>query len=235
MASSKNLLQEYAQKHMYELPKYQTLSGNTDSNKPSWISMVKLWNGEMYMGDKKDTKVAAELDAASIALSAVLKANHKKVLREDFKDTLIILIDLENQPKALEQILSDFDFPEDRVEIHCFTSSHDIIAYESHDCVHIHRASSSLTDASDFALALWLGGRINKTLTRYLQVNPYTSVTGISTFAEYLDDQSNITYVIITKDHFGKVLQEICTKDEHRKAVVFPTATAFITAYTESQ
>lgn len=211
-SSSKNLLQEYAQKRNLILPIYVT-NPRTYQDKIMWLSTVKLWNNVCYTGIECSSKSLAEKSAASYALNSLASENTKKTLKP-ISEKVYICVDMENQQKAIEYLLSEVKFPEDTYEIHGFTSSSIDESLYNRDYidVYIHTTKSKMSDAADYKMLLWIGGNRQMFIKKSLSINPETSVSGRSTIT--VEERVPQQYVIITNDHFGKVLEHVSQMDE---------------------
>jgi hypothetical protein len=106
--SSKNRLQEFFQKRGLPLPKYTTSRAGGPDHKPIWVCQIQLPDGDIVMGSPESSRRAAELSAAEDALTQITgdeeEYEDSGMLSPDLKT--VILIDIENQPKALEEILN---------------------------------------------------------------------------------------------------------------------------------
>lgn len=106
--SSKNRLQEFFQKRGLPLPKYSTSRAGGPDHKPIWVCQIHLDGGEIVVGNPESSRRAAEFSAAEDAISQLEESDDEYeevcIYTPDLKT--VVLIDIENQPKALEEILS---------------------------------------------------------------------------------------------------------------------------------
>lgn len=102
--SQKNKLQEVLMRRNLPVPSYDTQRVGGEDHDPSWISIVTFQTKDGVVvemsGPLCNTKKAAELTVAKIAIDSLRVDKMSPVLKKPFT----ILIDIENQPKALLHI-----------------------------------------------------------------------------------------------------------------------------------
>jgi len=110
--SSKNDLQEYFQKRKLTLPVYTTTRAGGSAHNPKWVSQVTLSDGRIFVSSPHSGKKSAEAEAAEDALKAIERDGVEVELPEpdvrlDFDDHHVcVLIDVENQPAALGEMVT---------------------------------------------------------------------------------------------------------------------------------
>lgn len=177
MQSAKNILQEYCQQKRLPLPTY-----NTSWEELGWQSEVTILDGKIFEGEVCTTKVKAEQSAAQVALESLIEKQEKKHTKDGY---FAILVDLENQPKVVEELISQVILTE-KVRIFSFSfGSHPSVKklaellfrfegpieheFVAHGCTR--------ADATDIMMCIWIGANQRK-LDKY-------------------------QFLIVTKDHFG--------------------------------
>src|SRR5690242_11965406 len=68
MTSPKNILQEHYQRLKLPLPIYISSIVGGEAHRPQWTSQVKLPTGEVFSVPPMISKIAAENDAATVAI-----------------------------------------------------------------------------------------------------------------------------------------------------------------------
>lgn len=191
--SSKNSLQEYAQKNKIELPKYTC--SNVDG---LWVAYLSF-NLKTYTSDPHLNKVSAEKQVADIALQDL--KNNKVYINLKTKRKTIIFIDVENRRNDISYFIDNIK--SENIHILGFVSDDkDAVQKYEDPRINIINVPSSRKDASDIGLSFVLGS--------FLINNPYEN------------------YIIISGDHFAKVLEEcinggLIITDKHYKGFSFST------------
>ena len=177
--SAKNKVQEYFQSQRLPVPKYSSKQVGGSSHEPQWQSTVTNCSevNRVISGVFKNKK-AAEQDAASKLLSQLetIINEQKTTIVVDYCD-LAIMVDLENQPEFLNQLLSVVEFQSEsdsQITIYgiaaknhsSFQKLHKTIAdYESKqlgiNIIEI-QINSSRRDGADIGLSLLVGMLIEK-------------------------------------------------------------------------
>jgi len=171
--SSKNSLQEYAQKNKLELPKYTC--SNIDG---LWVANL-LFNLKTYTSDPYFNKVSAEKQVADIALQDL--KNNKVYINLKTKRKTVIFIDVENRRNDISYFIDNVK--SENIDILGFVSDDkDAVEKYNDSRINIINVPSSRKDASDIGLSFVLGS--------FLINKPYEN------------------YIIISGDHFAKVLEE---------------------------
>lgn len=180
--SSKNKLQEFCQKEKIDFPSYFTERLDSPAHLPEFKSHVKVFDKEYY-GIICSSKRSAELSAASEALKHIEKKIEKdKVIYQG--ESIAILIDLENQPTAVDELINKINLDKSNINILVFVSgnSHLVDREWNHQKIHNYRIPSVRNDAADTYM-IFISGVLCKS-------NAYSK------------------YIIVSRDHFAKTLEE---------------------------
>ena len=193
MSSSKNILQQLAQKKILpEMPVYES-SFSVDSR--SWQSTVTIKvnnKSHVITGDPTQKKSEAECSSASYALEFIAKNRTEQIKvskknMEDYEmpnfdeDQTFVLIDYENYTKISHLA----EMKKDNVHIFRFVG-HCNPRAEHSDVDFI--INSSIKDAVDHAISYFVG----------LIVNEFRHSSG----------GDNLNICILTRDHFGSALSD---------------------------
>ncbi len=185
--SAKNELQEYCQKGKLTLPIYKTNVVKGGPLKPSWISTVILDNKELITGEFQTTKIGAETSAAKCALKLlIIPQVIPQVSIYDIDPTTVILVDVENLPNLIDEILSTTN----GATIYAFIGYHHCLANKTWKSPNVNKILSISTraDGSDTCMQVYTG--------------------------HLLATQDFKKYLIATRDHFGSTLVEMITVQE---------------------
>ena len=185
--SSKNKLQEFFQKKQLTLPKYKTSNVGGQPHDPLWQSIVTLHDGSSYSGDIVSSKVEAELSAAEKALLYLNNESFspKPILIEKIEEKRVVLIDVENCPKAVDELLE-----KTRIEnliIYAFVGKDHPLSAREYRGVKKILVPSNRKDAVDTCMIMYASFLL---------------------FTEVFEK-----YYIITGDHFGPTLAELMTSE----------------------
>jgi len=168
---AKNKLQEHFQRLSLPLPTYHTTRRDDD-----FSTVVTLHGGKTYNGYPKKRKIDAELSAAMIALQDltapvlppgvfpdvdIRPSAASPVTPTTERANVAILVDLENQPRALEDIRYKYG---DGAEVWVFFSQYSAVGrnLQSSPKLHITRLVAHGADAVDAALLIQAGRLIER-------------------------------------------------------------------------
>ena len=185
---SKNKLQEYFQKRKLPLPKYYSYSEGR-SHESLWKSTVELYNGSKYTGDPCKSKTLAEASAANIALLDHMDRKDKVLISEDIM--ISILVDIENKPNFVDDVLEKIDLNKCNIDLYIFISEghHNIGKEWDNNKVFKQVIPSTRKDAADIGMILFTGKLISN--------NDYDKI------------------IVVTSDHFGIVIEECTSRVKH--------------------
>jgi len=186
MSNYKGRLQELCQKRHIEIPIYTTEKLPSASHIPLFQSTIITQLLEVPVwGQISGTKKSAENSAAHEALKIIeVEFEQKKFIWTG--KPMAILIDIENQAKALDHILNHFDVTQSNIMIFVFLSEYSALIHslpESSENIKIITCKSYRQDAADTLLILETGKLLSE-----------------NTFDQFM---------IISQDHFAKTLEEI--------------------------
>lgn len=171
--SSKNSLQEYAQKNKLDLPIY-----TSSSIGGMWVAYLNF-NLKKYTSEPHLNKVSAEKQVADIALQDL--KNNKVYINLKTVNKTIIFIDVENRRNDISYFIDNVK--SENINILGFVSDYkDAVKKYDDSRVNIVSVPSSRKDASDIGLSFLLGS--------------------------FLSSKTYENYIIISGDHFAKVLEE---------------------------
>lgn len=237
--SAKNRLQEYFQKRNLTLPEYTYESCFEDDKSPLWKSKVEVWipfhkNGDTefyeFLSGECVSKKEASKKAAMLALEEIekieqrlkkLKFLDKIKLKEDSTHTFIFL-DLENVPNSFMETCEHINLS-GRKDIHLigFTNkdSEHIrkkVTSESEyygQSIHLAKVLSSGKDAADIAICFFIGQILGATQTLLKHEKECDDKITFKMQSLSFDIETtkpcHLRFIICTKDHFGKTLQEL--------------------------
>lgn len=102
MSNPKNLLQEHFQGLGLDLPTYDTGRAGGEDHRPSWVSQVRLHDGQYFVSEGSfTTKSAAEKSAAKVALREITGSNGEDdESYAKIEKALDVLIDVENMSRV---------------------------------------------------------------------------------------------------------------------------------------
>jgi hypothetical protein len=194
--SSKNQLQEYFQKRNLSVPIYRTFRVGGPPHDPTWTCNVTLPTGEIYGSREFKNKKEAEMDAAQIVLKSGLLEGRLSIiptpsfsteflLREPVNIITALLIDVENQPKALNTYFSE-------KRLYCI-DTHGFIS-------HGHPLQKKIESSPFFSLC-------------HLHVIPSTRPNGADIgmaveCGKMLVEKKYSIYVIVSNDNFAEALRD---------------------------
>jgi hypothetical protein len=185
MVSFKNRLQEIYQKIGLPLPEYNTVTTN-DGYFISNVSIIHNGKLEGYTGNKEASKTKAEMSAAELAYNTIkgtIKLSAHNIPVEYEGPSVVLVIDLENKQKALEELSQKYMLPTPDIRVVAFvTKDHGSIPKIKYP-VEFKIIKCKLRDAVDLAITMWLG--------RQLVID------------------SSPTYIIWTGDKFGETVSQI--------------------------
>lgn len=180
---TKNKLQEYCQKNGWDLPKYEThCSGQ--SHDPIFVSQV-IVNGQTYMGNRSNSKKGAEKLAADVAYFNLMEEYNKNKINY-LGPRITILLDIENQPKFIENLEEYINLEfNNLIRIEIFVSLNSPLKnkkYNEKYCT-MHMIPVVRSDAADTYLIFRAG--------------------------MYVACRVKSEYIIVSNDHFAETLKEI--------------------------
>lgn len=87
--NSKNILQEYFQQKQLSLPIYDTKRKGGSDHAPSWLSVITIYDGKKFEGRISQTKIQAEISAASTVLDYINTLNIEITKNSNYKSPKI--------------------------------------------------------------------------------------------------------------------------------------------------
>lgn len=186
--SSKNNLQEYIQKNKLNFPVYETFQINK-----LWICKLHI-NSKTYISDPYQNKISAEKHSAEIALNDLKNNRSYDEIYLSSENKTVIFVDIENRQNDIIEFVNDVK-SENILILGFISNIHPLVdkitvQQEYRDPrVKIFFVPSSRKDASDIGLSFLLG---------FFMSN-------------FKDSYKN--YIIISGDHFAKVLEECINGD----------------------
>lgn len=182
--SSKNQIQEFCQKRGLSMPKYLTTRLPSPAHQPEFVSKL-AFNNSTFEGEIASSKRRAELSAAEIALQSL---EEEKITQQIVYDgpPVLILVDLENQPRAVEQL-------QERINLDASTNIYILVF---------------VSKISHLSEQVWDNERIKK------HIVPSVRSDAADTYMIFMaglwsTDLSYRNFIIMSRDHFAKTLEEI--------------------------
>jgi hypothetical protein len=182
--SDKNKLQEFFQKKGLPTPVYHTSKVGGTDDKPKWVCIIKLFNGEIIYSTPCSSKRACEMEAATKALVELNSNNldYKKVkYRFDIDSKVVILVDGENLSTIPIKFATEvYTSASLRVYI---SKGHPIKPKLDQHEIKIVEVDSTRKDAVDIAIVM----------------------DSVRLYSDHI--------IIVTNDHFGSSLVELINKE----------------------
>ena len=185
MPSTKNRLQEIWQLHGDRLPLYKTKREGGLDHSPVYVSRVVLPDATTFDGTAQSTRTAAELSAATnaISYSLTVKPERPRAYRNVVgTHNTYVFVDLENIPKAVtlgKYIGRGFC-------VGFVSDKHPLAKDEKSVGMQLYVIKSHKRDAADFALAM-----------------------SMAMFIGSGDHNKYQRVIVLTKDHFGGAVVDV--------------------------